>query len=217
MSDRSDQDRELLALAERVFEAHRPVAEKPERRAWHLVQTAGGDGKAIDWLDRCGIDHYYPQVRELRPVPRKQLSRKQRASGIPIMRPRLVALFPGYLFVHFDRQGGAWREIFDFAGIGGLVSADGRPVRVPDEMVAGIRAREIGGAVPGKTPAALIFHLGERVRVADGPFSPFEAIVEKLPRVSIEEIDAATRIRVAVDIFGRATPVDLEVSQIEKL
>lgn len=186
--------------------------------AWHIVHCVGvTDNHAIDWLNRFKFEHYYPAVREMRPVPKKQLSHKQRQSGIAIMRPRVVPFFPRYVFVRFDMGTDGWRELFKVAGVGGMVCEGQLPVWLPDALIEGIRSREIGGAVPGKTPARLIFSVGDNVRVADGPLASFNGVVQRLPDKAIEEIDPDDRIRVVVSIFGRATPVDLEISQIEKL
>lgn len=184
---------------------------------WYIVHVVGkSDDHAVEWLTDRGLETYYPQVRELRPVPTRELSKKQRASGVRVNRPRLVAFMPRYLFVRFDMTAAGWREIFDFAGIGGMVCEGDLPVRAPS-AVASLREREIDGAIPGRTPAKLIFSLGQQVVIKEGAFAQFPAIVEKLPDVPIEDIDADTRIRVAVSIFGRSTPVDLEVAQIQRV
>ena len=133
------------------------------------------------------------------------------------MRPRLVPFMPRYVFVHFDMGKPGWREIFSFAGIGGMVCEGNLPVAVPDALVASIREREVDGAVPGKSPARLIFKLGEEVRIDGGPFAPLSAIVEALPDAPIEQIDSETRIKVSVNLFGRPTPVHLTVGQVDKL
>src|SRR5262249_25769271 len=146
-----------------------------------------------------------------------KLSRKQRATaGLIVMRPVLAPLFPRYLFVRFDMGRDGWREIFDYAGIGGLVCAGGLPVRVYDSYVLLFQGQGVDGSTPGKREAKLVFAFGSRVRVTEGPFAGFEASVDKRLELPIEEIDADTRIRVVVDIFGRGTPVDLNLSQIER-
>lgn len=186
--------------------------------AWYIVHCVGTtDVRAIDLLDHLKFTHYYPHVREMRPVPRKRLSHKQRASGIAVMRPQIVPFFPRYIFVRFDMGKDGWREMFKCAGIGGLVCEGELPVWVPDAFIEAIAMREVDGAVPGKTPARLIFEVKEIVRVSHGPFAGHNGIVERIPDKAIENIDPDDRIRVAVSVFGRATPVDLEISQIEKL
>lgn len=184
---------------------------------WHIVRRVGSnDQHALDWLKRMHLETYYPMVREMRPVPRKKLSQKQRQSGGSILRPTLMPFFPSYIFVRMKLAGMDWRSLKDIAGIGGLACEGGLPIEIPEALIDAIRVREIGGAVPGKTPAKLIFKLGQVVRVTEGPFASFEGLVEKLPDVDIQDIDSETRIRVALELFGRATTVDLPVASIEK-
>lgn len=185
---------------------------------WHVVHCIGRtDNAVLEWLhDRFEFETYYPAVREMRPVPRKKLSARQRGSGVVIMRPQVVPFFPRYVFVRFDMAKDNWREIFRFVGVGGMVCEGNLPVWVSDNLIAAIRKREVDGAVPGKTLARVIFEIGDEVRITDGPFASFPGIVETVLDVAIEDLDVDTRIRVAVNIFGRPTPVDLELSQIEK-
>jgi transcriptional antiterminator NusG len=186
-------------------------------RRWYIVHSAGrSDGDVAKWLGKFKFETYYPSVREMRAVPRKRLSHKQRACGMSIMRPAVVPLFPRYLFVRFDMGKQDWRDVFKFAGAVGMVCEGDLPVYVPDVLIDSIRSREVDGAVPGKTSARLVFAIGDQVRVTDGPFASFPGIVERGLDIPIEELDADTRIKVAVNIFGRPTPVDLEISQVEK-
>lgn len=186
---------------------------------WHVVHCVGRtDTAVLEWLnDRFKFETYYPAVREMRPLPRKKLSARQRQSGVAIMRPQIVPFFPRYIFVRFNMGTPEWREMFKFAGVGGMVCDGNLPVWVSDNLIAAIKQREVDGAVPGKTLARVIFAIGDKVKVTDGPFASFPGIVEKGLNVSIEELDVDTRIKVAVNIFGRPTPVDLELTQVEKM
>jgi transcription termination/antitermination protein NusG len=191
---------------------------RPRGLAWYIVHFIGKtDAHAIDWLRRCKIEHYYPSIREMRPMPRKKLSQRQRASGVEILRPQVVPLFPRYAFARFDMGTNGWREVFDFAGIGGMVCEGSLPVWVADRLIEQIRANEVDGAVPGKTIARIVFSPGDNVRVIDGPFAQFPGVVERGLDKTLAELDPEDRIKVAVNIFGRATPVDLELTQVEKL
>jgi transcriptional antiterminator NusG len=185
---------------------------------WHLVQCAGkSDVYVLEWLKKLEFETYYPQVREMKPVPKRKLTQSQRKAEMRIMRPQVVPFLPRYVFVRFDLRRSAWRDIFGFAGVVGMHCNGDLPAPIADGLIDALRGNELDGAIPGKTPSRMIFRLGERVRVIDGPFASFYGTVERLANVPIEEIDPDTRIRVAVDIFGRATPVELEVSQISKL
>lgn len=185
---------------------------------WYLLQCAARSDKFVqEWLTDRGFESYYPQVREMRPVPKRKLTASQRRAEMTIMRPQTVPFFPRYMFVRFDIEGGLWRDIFGFVGIVGLHCAGDIPAPIEDILIDSLRANEIDGAIPGKTESRHIFTIGERVRVTDGPFAAFYGTVEKLANVPIEAIDPDTRIKVALDIFGRSTPCELEVSQLAKL
>lgn len=173
------------------------------------------DQYALDWLERMKIASYYPKITQLRKVPYRQLSRAQRASGIEILKPTQMPMFPRYVFVNL-RGGDDWGEISHFAGIGGMWCEGGVPVRVRDADLQKIKKYECSGAVPGSESVRVLFGIGDEVRVIDGPFASFPGIVEKGLDMAIEDLDPRERIKVAVNIFGRETPVELEVWQIEK-
>lgn len=159
---------------------------------------------------------YYPMMRELRALPRRKLSRAQRAADVEIMKPQLVRLFPRYLFVWFDLATDDWRDVFDIAGVRGMICSGGLPVRMTDKDLNRIRSKEVDGAVPGKIDPRLIFEVGDEVRIQDGPFRSFTGIVESGANPELQDIDSDTRIRVAVAIFGRSSPVELTLSQVSK-
>lgn len=216
MTIRAAIEAHALELAAAVW-GEQPAATKPEAGGlWHVVRRIGKSERQADlWLTRLQIPHYQPMMRELRPVARKHQSRAQRALGHSIMRPRLTALFPGYLFIRLDRTRDSWDQVRDVAGVAGLVCAGGQPVVVPETLVGGWRSREVDRAVPGETPARLVFGLGDRVRISDGPFAERTATVDKLFDMPIADIDEHTRISVAIDILGRPVPVALGLDQIE--
>jgi transcription antitermination factor NusG len=187
-------------------------------RQWYLVRRVGGsDAHALDWLKRLAVVTYYPMIRELRPVPRKRLSRKQRQNGHSLTRPKMTPFFPGYYFVWLDFARDDWHRLADIARIGGLVCEGNLPVAIGDGLIDALREREVDGAIPGKTPVRLLFKAAEAVRMADGPFAGFFAKVENLPDYDVQDVDADTRIGVTVDIFGRPTLIDCAIGQIEKL
>lgn len=213
---------------------------------WFALRCIGDPVlRVIPYLKDVGLETYYPIVREMRPVPRRQLSRLQRASGIVIMRPRNVPFIAGVVFArgkiaahvesfvrrpdrHFamgdkiaprdvTRRTVGWEDVFAFPGLLGFVSNTDHPGAVLGFELDEMRNREIGGVIAGKTPARMLFRVGEEVRVTHGPFTSFNGIVEQVPDVTIEEIDPETRLKLAIDIFGRSTPMELAAWQIEKL
>lgn len=204
-------------------EAEARAAERESARLapgphWYIVQCIRGtDGQALAAFDRFKIKTYYPKIMQLRPLPRRRMSASQRASGMSVMAPAEAPLFPRYVFINFDPKHGNWHGAFDVAGVGGLICKDGQPVYMPDETIAAIKKRENNGIIAGRDSVRAVFGIGEKVVVTDGPFASFPGIVEQGLDVAIEKLDPAMRIKVAVNIFGRQTPVELEYWQVAKL
>lgn len=200
-----------VAMLEKIARRSAPVHDADDP-AWHVVYIGGsGEKVTTELLRRHGFTSYYPKFRKMVPPPRDRLSKAQRKNLHHLMRPVVKPLFPGYLFVHFDMGTELWHSVFRFAGVYGMVCADDLPVRVPDELVKRLMALEVDGAIPLQTPvAALPFKAGDSVRVTDGPFASFPGMIEELD-------ESRGRALIDVMIFGRATPVDLEFDQIEKV
>lgn len=115
---------------------------------------------------------------------------------------------PGYVLVHMDMSNRGQHLITSINRVTGFLGPQGKPMPMRDDEVNGILNRaEVAGEV---APRNLIrFEIGERVKVNEGPFEGFEGLVEEVD-------DAASRLKVTVSIFGRATPVELEFTQVLK-
>lgn len=203
--------------------AEQRAAERERKRIaagpkWYVVQSIRGtDQQALNAFERFKIKTYYPKIMQLKPMPRRRMSASQRQGGLSIQMPTEVALFPRYVFTNFDIEQDAWHDAFEVAGVGGLICRDGMPVWMPEEVIASIKKRENNGVIAGKDSVRAIFNIGDEVTVTNGPFASFAGIVEVGLDVPIEKLAASMRIKVAVNIFGRATPVDLEYWQVAKL
>jgi transcriptional antiterminator NusG len=117
-------------------------------------------------------------------------------------------LMPGYVLVKMEMSNRGYHLISSINRVTGFLGPQGKPQPMRDEDMRGILNRaEVAVAAP---PRNLIrFDIGEKVRVTDGPFEGFEGMVE--------EVDEGTnRLKVTVSIFGRATPVELEFTQVSK-
>ena len=114
---------------------------------------------------------------------------------------------PGYVLVHMDMTDRGYHLINSINRVTGFLGPQGRPQPMRDSEVNNILNRVEEGEA---APRTLIFYdIGERVKVTDGPFEGFDGMVE--------EVDEGTqRLKVAVSIFGRATPVELEFTQVSK-
>jgi transcriptional antiterminator NusG len=115
--------------------------------------------------------------------------------------------FPGYVLVKMDLSDEAYHLVKNTPKVTGFLGSGQRPMPVSEREVA----RIIGAIEEGveRPKPTVTFDIGETVRVIDGPFASFNG--------SVEQVDEErARLRVTVSIFGRATPVELEYSQVEK-
>ncbi|MBA2492806.1 MAG: transcription termination/antitermination protein NusG [Gammaproteobacteria bacterium] len=116
--------------------------------------------------------------------------------------------FPGYVLVRMDMSDETWHLVKEAPKVLGFIGGTSdRPAPISDREAEAILQRIQEGV--DKPRPKVLFEPGEVVRVADGPFNDFNGVVEE---VNYEK----SRLLVAVQIFGRSTPVELEFSQVEK-
>jgi transcriptional antiterminator NusG len=115
--------------------------------------------------------------------------------------------FPGYVLVKMVLNDDTYHLIKDTPKVTGFLGQGNKPVPVPQKDVDRIRGVMTDSAE--RPRPTVTFEIGENVRVTDGPFASFSGVVEDVD-------ENAARLKVAVSIFGRATPVELEFTQVEK-
>jgi transcriptional antiterminator NusG len=116
--------------------------------------------------------------------------------------------FPGYVLVQMEMDDETWHLVKDVPKVMGFIGGTSdKPTPISDKEAEAILQRMQEGV--DKPRPKVLFEVGEVVRVKDGPFTDFNGVVEE---VNYEK----NRLRVAVSIFGRATPVELEFSQVDK-
>jgi len=121
-------------------------------------------------------------------------------------------LFPGYLYVRMALDDDSWYVVRNTPGVTGFVGNGARPTplsrkEVEDVLGTGVKAE---AGTEKKVRPRLDFEVGEQVRVTQGPFADFNG--------AISDIDVArSKLTVLVNIFGRETPVELELGQVAKL
>jgi transcriptional antiterminator NusG len=115
--------------------------------------------------------------------------------------------FPGYVLVKMVLNDQTYHLIKDTPKVTGFLGSGNKPLPVPQREVDRIRG-VMTDSIERPRPT-ISFEIGESVRVVDGPFASFSGVVEDVD-------EEAARLKVAVSIFGRATPVELEFAQVEK-
>ena len=116
--------------------------------------------------------------------------------------------FPGYVLVKMELNDSTWHLVKDTPRVMGFIGGSKeKPIPISEEEAKGIMQQLADGAEVDKPK--ITFEPGEMVRVIDGPFNDFSGVVEE---VNYEK----SKVRVAVLIFGRSTPVELNFNQIEK-
>ncbi len=116
--------------------------------------------------------------------------------------------FPGYILVKMIMSDDAWHLIKNNPNVSGFLGSRNKPYPITEAEVQRIMTQMQEGV---ERPREVVnFEIGEQVRVCDGPFASFVGLVE--------DVDTErARVKVSVSIFGRATPVELEYAQVEKI
>lgn len=175
-------------------------------KRWYVVHAYSGFENAVrrsldDRIHRSGLQDRFGQVL----VPTEEVIEMRHGQK----RKSERKFFPGYVLVRMELDNDTWHLVKETPRVIGFIggTAD-KPAPISDREAAEILDRIEAGVEKPKPKK--IFEPGEMIRVVEGPFNDFNGVVEE---VNYDK----NRIRVAVLIFGRSTPVDLEFSQVEKV
>ncbi len=180
------------------------ASSKSSTKKWYIVHTYSGQEtrakKAL--LERArtmGFEEQFDEVLVPEETVVEMVGGKKRTSK--------RKFFPGYIMVHMDLSDETWHVVKGTPKITGFVGNATEPPAISDEEVARMTQRIKEGAA--KPKPLINFDQGENVRVISGPFANFQGFVD-------EVMEDKEKLRVMVQVFGRATPVVLGYSNVEK-
>jgi len=174
-------------------------------KRWYIVHAYSNFEKKVaesikEQALAAGLEDKFEEVL----VPLEEVVEMRRGRKIASERK----FFPGYVLVKMEMNDQAYHLIKNTPKVTGFLGTDNKPIAITDEEAQRI-LHQVQEGVERPKPS-VTFEIGEQVRVADGPFASFSG--------QVEEVDEErARLKVAVSIFGRATPVELEYTQVEKL
>jgi len=174
-------------------------------KRWYVLHVYSGFEKKIaaqikEQAELKGLADHIDDVV----VPTEEVVEIRRAQKVNAERK----FFPGYVLIKMDLTDETWHLVKDVPKVTGFLGNKTKPTPISDAEADRI-IKQAQDGTENRRPS-IIFEIGEQVRVADGPFTSFNGV--------IEEVDEDKgRVKVSVSIFGRSTPVDLEYGQVEKV
>jgi transcriptional antiterminator NusG len=171
---------------------------------WYIIHAYSGFEKKVaqSIREQAQIKGLADEFEEIL-VPVEEFVEMRRGRKVSTERK----FFPGYVLVKMELNDVTWHLVKDTPKVTGFLGGGGRPMPISDAEADRI-LRQVKEGVERPKPS-ITFEIGETVRVCDGPFTSFNGLIEDVD-------EERARVKVAVSIFGRATPVELEYTQVEK-
>jgi transcriptional antiterminator NusG len=172
---------------------------------WYIVHTYSNFEKKVadsirEQAAAKGLSHLFAEIL----VPTEEVVEMRRGRKITSER----RFFPGYVLVKMEMTDEAYHLIKNTPKVTGFLGSEKKPIPISDAEASRIM-QQVQEGIERPRPS-VSFEVGEQVRVADGPFASFSGLVEEVD-------EERSRVKVAVSIFGRPTPVELEFGQVEKV
>jgi transcriptional antiterminator NusG len=175
---------------------------------WYIIHAYSGfENKVRDAIQseatRLGLETLVEQVE----VPTEKVTEVRRGKKVTSDRK----FFPGYVLAKLAMNDDVYHLVKNTPKVTGFLGSSGKPQPITDAEAARIlNTKDEAAAAAPKTRISVDYEIGDQVKVLDGPFASFNGVVEEL------DFDRG-RVKVGVSIFGRATPVELEFEQVERV
>ena len=176
-----------------------------EEFKWYIIHSLAGSEKKVaqaitEQAAKKNISDFFSEII----VPIEQVVEVRRGQKVNAE----YKFLPGYILIKMKLSDESWHLVRNIPKVSGFLGSGSKPQPVSEKEIERFLDQMKEGVSSGKN--ALNFEVGESVKVIDGPFESFVGVVEEL---DVEK----SRLKVSFSIFGRATPVELEYSQVEKL
>ena len=175
---------------------------------WYIIHAYSGfENKVRDAImadaTRLGLDRLVESVE----VPTEKVTEVRRGKKVTSDRK----FFPGYVLAKLEMNDDVYHLVKNTPKVTGFLGSSGKPQPISEAEAARIlNTKDEAAAAAPKQKVKVDFEIGDQVKVLDGPFASFNGLVEEL------DFDRS-RVKVSVSIFGRATPVELEFEQVERV
>ncbi len=171
---------------------------------WYVLHVYSGFENKVaeairDKAAKQGIDSKVEEIM----VPTEEVVEVRRGQKVNAERK----FFPGYVLAKLDLDDEVWHMVKDTPKVTGFLGAGNKPSPISQKEAERLM-NQIKEGIDRPRPS-VVFDIGEEVKVTEGPFASFNGVVEEID-------EDKGRLKVSVSIFGRATPVELEFSQVEK-
>ncbi len=173
---------------------------------WYVLHVYSGfESKVAEAIkDRAQKKGLESKVEEIL-VPTEEVVEMRRGQRVNAERK----FFPGYVLAKLDMDDNIWHLIKDTPKVTGFLGGGGNKPLPISEREAQQILQQVQEGIERPRPS-VIYDIGEEVKVTDGPFASFNGVVEEID-------EEKSKLKVSVSIFGRATPVELEYAQVEKM
>jgi transcriptional antiterminator NusG len=174
-------------------------------KRWYVLHVYSGFENKVseaimDQAKQRGLEERVEQIM----VPMEEVMEVRRGQKVNAERK----FFPGYVLAKLDMNDEIWHLVKNTPKVTGFLGAGNKPSPITEKEAERL-LKQIQEGVERPRPSVL-FDIGEEVKVSEGPFASFNGVVEDID-------EEKGKLKVSVSIFGRATPVELEFSQVEKV